>query len=56
MLETWDAKYPNRSEIMFTALKNISPTHMFDTDLYDFKNLQSKLVGVTKVGAEFEML
>ena len=56
MLETWDAKYPNRSEIMFTALKNISPTHMFDTDLYDFKNLQSKLVGANKVGAEFEML
>ena len=56
MLETWDAKYPNRSEIMFTALKNISPTHMFDTDLYDFKNLQSKLVGDLKVGTEFEML
>lgn len=56
MLETWDAKYPNRSEIMFTALKNISPTHMFDTDLYDFKNLQSKLVGELKVGTEFEML
>lgn len=56
MLETWDAKYPNRSEIMFTALKNISPTHMFDTDLYDFKNLQSKLMGEAKVGAEFEML
>ncbi len=56
MLETWDAKYPNRSEIMFTALKNISPTHMFDTDLYDFKNLQSKLVGAAKVGTEFEML
>jgi len=56
MLETWDAKYPNRSEIMFTALKNISPTHMFDSDLYDFKNLQSKLVGEAKVGAEFEML
>ncbi len=56
MLATWDEKYANRSEIMFTALKNISPTHMFDTDLYDFKNLQSKLMGETKVGTEFEML
>ncbi len=56
MLATWDEKYANRSEIMFTALKNISPTHMFDTDLYDFKNLQSKMMGETKVGTEFEML
>ncbi|MFT5820190.1 MAG: tRNA 2-thiocytidine biosynthesis protein TtcA [Crocinitomix sp.] len=56
MLQTWDEKYANRSEIMFTALKNISPTHMFDTDLFDFKNLQSKVMGDVKVGTEFEML
>jgi tRNA 2-thiocytidine biosynthesis protein TtcA len=56
MLQTWDEKYPGRSEIMFTALKNISPTHMLDEDLYDFKNLQSKLVGDMKKGKEFEML
>lgn len=56
MLSTWDEKYGNRSEIIFSAFKNISPTHMFDTDLYDFKNLQSKLMGETKVGVEFEML
>jgi len=56
MLQTWDQAYPGRSEIMFTALKNISPTHMLDEDLYDFKNLQSKLVGEMKAGKEFEML
>ncbi len=56
MLATWDEKYANRSEIMFTALKNISPTHMFDPELYDFKNLQSKLIGDMKVAKEFEML
>lgn len=56
MMEKWNETYPGRSEIMFTALKNISPTHMFDTDLYDFKNLQSKLSGDLKTGAEFEML
>lgn len=56
MMEKWNETYPGRSEIMFTALKNISPTHMFDTDLYDFQNLQSKLVGELKTGAEFEML
>jgi tRNA 2-thiocytidine biosynthesis protein TtcA len=56
MLSTWDEKYDNRSEIIFSAFKNISPTHMFDSDLYDFKNLQSKIIGETKVGVEFEML
>lgn len=56
MLTTWDEKYPNRSEIMFTALKNITPSHMFDEDLYDFKNLMSKVSGTVKEGKEFEML
>ncbi len=56
MLSTWDEKYNNRSEIIFSAFKNISPTHMFDSDLYDFKNLTSKIIGETKVGVEFEML
>jgi tRNA 2-thiocytidine biosynthesis protein TtcA len=56
MIQTWDEKYPNRSEIMFTALKNISPTHMLDEELFDFKNLQSKMIGDMKTGKEFELL
>lgn len=55
MLQTWDEAYPGRSEIMFTALKNISPTHMMDHDLYDFKNLKSKIMGEMKAGMEYEM-
>jgi tRNA 2-thiocytidine biosynthesis protein TtcA len=56
MLQTWDEKYPGRSETMFTALKNISPTHMLDEDLFDFKNLRSKMIGKMKEGQEYEML
>lgn len=56
MLSKWEETYPQRKEIMFNALKNISPTHMLDHDLYDFVNLESKLKGKTKVGKEFEML
>lgn len=56
MLSKWDETYPDRSTIMFTALKNISPTHMLDHDLHDFINLKSKIVGEVKEGAEFEML
>ena len=56
MIQTWDEKYPNRSEIMFTALKNISPTHMLDEQLFDFKNLQSKMIGELKEGKEFDLM
>lgn len=56
MLNTWQEKYPQRKEIMFTALKNISPTHMLDHDIFDFINLESKIIGNVKKGSEFEML
>lgn len=55
MLQTWDEKYENRSEIMFTALKHITPSHMFDTDLYDFQNLKSKVMGEVKKGTAYNM-
>jgi tRNA 2-thiocytidine biosynthesis protein TtcA len=56
LLNNWEEKYPQRKEIMFSALKNISPTHMLDHDLYDFKNLEPKLMGEIKKGTEFELL
>ena len=56
MISTWEEKYPGRSEIMFAALKNISPSHMFDEDLFDFKKLESKVLGEIKEGKEFEMM
>jgi tRNA 2-thiocytidine biosynthesis protein TtcA len=56
LLNNWEEKYPQRKEIMFSALKNISPTHMLDHDLYDFKNLEPKLMGEIKKGTEYELL
>jgi tRNA 2-thiocytidine biosynthesis protein TtcA len=43
MINTWEQKYPNRKAIIFNALTNVSPTHLMDQDLYDFKNLKSLL-------------
>jgi len=37
MLADWEEKYPNRSEVMLTALKNIHPSHLFDKSLYNFE-------------------
>jgi tRNA 2-thiocytidine biosynthesis protein TtcA len=40
MLSDWEETYPNRKEIIFNALKNIHPSHMFDSRLYDFLGLK----------------
>ena len=36
MIGAWEEQYPDRVEIMFNALGNISPSHLFDRSLYDF--------------------
>ncbi|WP_018344883.1 tRNA 2-thiocytidine(32) synthetase TtcA [Cytophaga aurantiaca] len=43
MLSDWEVQYPDRKEVIYNALKNISPSHLFDTDLYDFKNLEHRV-------------
>lgn len=49
MLESWDAEYKDRTEIIFNALTNVSPSHLLDRKLYDFDNLKSH---IAKVEAE----
>jgi tRNA 2-thiocytidine biosynthesis protein TtcA len=41
LLLDWEADFPNRKEIMYNALKNISPSHMYDASIYDFNAFQS---------------
>ncbi len=43
MLQEWDTIHPDRSEIIFTSLQNVHPSHLMDKDLYDFQNLTSKI-------------
>ena len=40
MLNTWEKKFPGRLDNMMRALQNIAPTHLADTRLFDFQNLQ----------------
>ncbi len=42
MLQGWDRTHPGRIETMFTALKNVKPSHLVDANLYDFINLQTQ--------------
>jgi len=43
MMKQWEATFPDRTEVMLTALKNVSPSHLFDTDIFDFGQLASKV-------------
>lgn len=41
MLREWDKKHPGRSEVIFTAIQNVAPSQLADTNLFDFENLES---------------
>ena len=39
MLQAWELEQPGRVNNIFRAIGNVEPSHLADTDLYDFKNL-----------------
>jgi tRNA 2-thiocytidine biosynthesis protein TtcA len=41
MIAEWEVQYSDRVEIMFNAISNVSPSHLFDRSLYDFASLRS---------------
>lgn len=40
MIKEWEKEYPDRSAIIFNSLKNISPSHLLDTGLFNFKEIK----------------
>jgi len=40
MLQEWEQQYPGRSNVMFRALQNISPSQLLDRKLFDFNQLK----------------
>lgn len=40
MLEGWDKLFPGRLESIFSSLRNVAPTQLADTQLFDFMGLQ----------------
>jgi tRNA 2-thiocytidine biosynthesis protein TtcA len=41
MLHDWHKQSPGRIESMFTAMRNIVPSHLCDNNLFDFKSIDS---------------
>ncbi|ATC95031.1 tRNA 2-thiocytidine(32) synthetase TtcA [Pseudoalteromonas tunicata] len=46
MLQEWDKTNPGRIETIFTAMQNVTPSHLADNNLFDFKNLQKSDVAI----------
>jgi tRNA 2-thiocytidine biosynthesis protein TtcA len=46
MMNEWEIKYPDRKEIILTSLKNIHPSHLFDSKIFDFISLTENQVEV----------
>ncbi|CUB04006.1 tRNA 2-thiocytidine(32) synthetase TtcA [Marinomonas fungiae] len=40
MLQNWEKQYPGRVDTMFSAVQNVVPSHLADTELFDFKGLK----------------
>ncbi len=45
MLTEWTKKFPGRVDTMFSALQKVSPSHLLDAELYDFKELTKAQLG-----------
>jgi len=45
MLTEWTKKFPGRVDTMFSALQKVSPSHLLDAELYDFKELSKSHLG-----------
>lgn len=39
MLRDWDKRFPGRVETLFSAMQNVVPSHLADTELFDFKSI-----------------
>lgn len=40
MLADWDRQYPGRSESIFRSIRNVAPSQLADTELFDFGSLR----------------
>ncbi|WP_075171885.1 tRNA 2-thiocytidine(32) synthetase TtcA [Neptunomonas phycophila] len=51
MLQSWDKTHPGRIETMFRSLQNVVPSHLADTNLFDFKGLskESNTPGIASI-------
>ena len=42
MMRDWDKRFPGRLHTMFAALTRVSPSHLLDGELFDFRGLETR--------------
>lgn len=42
MLQDWEKRFPGRIKSMFTAIQNVTPSHLADPNLFDFTSLKTQ--------------
>ena len=40
MLAQWEREYPGRTETIFRSIRNVAPSQLADSSLFDFANLR----------------
>ena len=40
MLRQWERQYPGRTQTIFTAMQNVVPSHLLDTELFGFRDIK----------------
>ncbi len=45
LLQSWEQEYPDRIESLFRSLQNVTPSHLADTQLFDFATLSAQHFG-----------
>ena len=49
ILDGWEKNSPGRRQVMFRSLMNTKPSHLLDTNLFDFLGLQRELIDEHKI-------
>ena len=49
ILDGWEKNSPGRRQVMFRSLMNTKPSHLLDTNLFDFLGLQRELLDEHKI-------
>jgi tRNA 2-thiocytidine biosynthesis protein TtcA len=52
MLHAWEKQHPGRTETIFSAIKNVSPSQLADTGLFDFVGLQANKNAVPQIESD----
>lgn len=52
MLHSWEKQYPGRTETLFSAIKNVSPSQLADTTLFNFTDLHANKNAVAETQSD----